>query len=229
VAGLANLAVSVWRHGIRVGHARAGASGDRYGCSEIHRHLGFYHLLEDIRPKEAVRQFGHSLELRERIGDPRLFPSALVVLGDAELAAGNPERSRRAAEPHRRRGPRGFPAPAARAGRRGHPAQGGGGRTRRSLTFARAVTGSGRHLIWNPLIPSGGSAWTRTPCTTAEPGPWRDHSTSRPTSPSDPSKTASTLPSGRFRTQPFTPCRSAIRRQVSRKNTPCTRPEISTR
>lgn len=88
-----------WDTGMRylwpaVGLAEAVAeSGDLYGCSEIHRHLGFYYLLEDIRPKEAVRQFGHSLELRERIGDPRLFPSALVVLGDAELAAVNPERA----------------------------------------------------------------------------------------------------------------------------------------
>ena len=85
-----------WDTGMRylwqaVGLAEAVAeSGDLYGCSEIHRHLGFYYLLEDIRPREAVRQFGHSLELRERIGDPRLLPSALVVLGNAELAAGNP-------------------------------------------------------------------------------------------------------------------------------------------
>lgn len=88
-----------WDTGMRylwqaVGLAEAVAeSGDLYGCSEIHRHLGFYYLLEDIRPKEAVRQFGHSLELRERIGDPRLLPSALVVLGNAELAAGNPEQA----------------------------------------------------------------------------------------------------------------------------------------
>jgi tetratricopeptide (TPR) repeat protein len=88
-----------WDTGMRylwqaVGLAEAVAeSGDLYGGSEIHRHLGFYYLLEDIRPKEAVRQFGHSLELRERIGDPRLLPSALVVLGNAELAAGNPEQA----------------------------------------------------------------------------------------------------------------------------------------
>ena len=84
-------------------------------------------------------------------------------------------------------------------------------------------------LTRNPLIPSGGSACTRTSSTTAAGGPCRDHSTRRSTSPAAPSKTASTSPSGRFRTQPLTPCRSAIRRQVSRKNTPCTRPEISSR
>jgi tetratricopeptide (TPR) repeat protein len=68
-------------------------SGDLYGRSEIHRHLGFYYLLEDVRPKEAVRQLEHSLALRQRLGDPRRVPSALVALGEAELAAGNPRRA----------------------------------------------------------------------------------------------------------------------------------------
>jgi len=67
--------------------------GDLYGRAEIHRHLGFYYLLEDIRPREAVRQFGHSLAVRERIGDPRLLPSALVALSEAEIAAGRPGRA----------------------------------------------------------------------------------------------------------------------------------------
>ena len=69
------------------------ASGDLYGRSEIHRHLGFYYLVEDVRPVEAVRQFEHSLTLRERLGDPRRVPSALVALGEAEMAAGNPGRA----------------------------------------------------------------------------------------------------------------------------------------
>jgi len=64
-------------------------SGDLYGRSEIHRHIGFYYLVEDVRPREAVRQLGHSLTLRERLGDPRRIPSALVALGEAEMAAGN--------------------------------------------------------------------------------------------------------------------------------------------
>lgn len=64
-------------------------SGDLYGRSEIHRHLGFYYLAEDVRPKEAVRQLGYSLALREKLGDPRRIPSALVALGEAEMAAGN--------------------------------------------------------------------------------------------------------------------------------------------
>ena len=68
-------------------------SGDLYGRSEIHRHLGFYYLVEDVRPVEAVRQLGHSLALREKLGDPRRIPSALVALGEAEMAAGNPQRA----------------------------------------------------------------------------------------------------------------------------------------
>jgi len=68
-------------------------SGDLYGCSEIHRHLGFYYLVEDVRPEEAVRQLGHSLALREKLGDPRRMPSALVALGEAEVAAGNLQRA----------------------------------------------------------------------------------------------------------------------------------------
>ena len=68
-------------------------SGDRYGRSEVHRHVGFYYLVEDVRPREAVRQLGHSLSLRERLGDLRLLPSALVALGEAELAAGHAPRA----------------------------------------------------------------------------------------------------------------------------------------
>jgi tetratricopeptide (TPR) repeat protein len=68
-------------------------SGDLYGRSEIHRHLGFYYLVEDGRPEEAVRQLGHSLALREKLGDPRRIPGALVALGEAEMAAGNLQRA----------------------------------------------------------------------------------------------------------------------------------------
>jgi tetratricopeptide (TPR) repeat protein len=68
-------------------------SGNLYGRSEICRHVGFYYLVKDIRPREAVRQLGYSLALRERLGDPRRVPSALVALGEAEMAAGNPQRA----------------------------------------------------------------------------------------------------------------------------------------
>jgi tetratricopeptide (TPR) repeat protein len=64
-------------------------SGDLYACSEIHRHLGFYYLVEDVRPAEAVRRLAYSLNLRERLGDPRTLPSGLVALGEAEVAAGD--------------------------------------------------------------------------------------------------------------------------------------------
>jgi hypothetical protein len=40
-----------------------------------------------------VRRLAHSLSLRERIGDPRLLPSALTSLAEAELAAGNPTKA----------------------------------------------------------------------------------------------------------------------------------------
>jgi hypothetical protein len=68
-------------------------SGDLFGASEIHRHLGFYYLHQDVRPVEAVRQLGHSLTLREKLSDLRRVPSALVALGQAELAAGYPRRA----------------------------------------------------------------------------------------------------------------------------------------
>jgi hypothetical protein len=68
-------------------------SGDLYAASEIHRHLGFYYLYQDVRPGEAVRRLRHSLALRERLGDSRLLPSALVALGQANLAAAEPRRA----------------------------------------------------------------------------------------------------------------------------------------
>ncbi len=43
-----------------------------------------------------------------------------------------------------------------------------------------------------------------------------------------PSKTASTLPSGRFRTHPARSFCCAMRRALARKNTPCTRPLMTT-
>jgi tetratricopeptide (TPR) repeat protein len=75
------------------GLAEAVEESDLYGASEIHRHLGFYYLYKDVRPKEAVRQLEHSLKLREQLGDLRRVPSALVALGQAELAAGDPRRA----------------------------------------------------------------------------------------------------------------------------------------
>lgn len=67
--------------------------GELYGSSEIHRHMGFYHLFKDVQPAEAVRHLRRSLDLRERLADPRRIPSGLVALGQAEAAAGNRDRA----------------------------------------------------------------------------------------------------------------------------------------
>jgi tetratricopeptide (TPR) repeat protein len=70
-----------------------GEQVDPYTRSEIHRHIGFYFLVEEVRPDEAVRHLQRSLDLREELDDARRLPSALVALGKAELAAGNPARA----------------------------------------------------------------------------------------------------------------------------------------
>ena len=66
---------------------------DPYTRSEVHRHIGFYFLVEDVRPHDAVRHLQRSLDLREQLGDLRRIPSGLVALGQAELAAGNAPRA----------------------------------------------------------------------------------------------------------------------------------------
>jgi tetratricopeptide (TPR) repeat protein len=65
------------------------AGADLYLRSEVHRHVGFYFLIADERPAEAVRHLQLSLDLREQLGDPRRIPSGQVALGQAELAAGH--------------------------------------------------------------------------------------------------------------------------------------------
>ena len=69
------------------------AGADLYLRSEVHRHVGYYFLVEDVQPIEAVRHLQISLQLREELGDERRIPSGLVVLGQAELTAGHPERA----------------------------------------------------------------------------------------------------------------------------------------
>lgn len=66
-------------------------AGDLYTRSEIHRHLGFYHLVEDVQPAKAAEHLRISLELRERQAEPRRIPSGLVALAWAEREAGDPE------------------------------------------------------------------------------------------------------------------------------------------
>src|SRR5439155_1105353 len=60
-------------------------------------------------------------------------------------------------------------------------------------------------------------------------GPRRNHSTIESTRSESPSKTASTVPSGAFRTQPARPSDSARERASARKKTPWTRPLARTR
>ncbi|GIJ55377.1 tetratricopeptide repeat protein [Virgisporangium aurantiacum] len=64
--------------------------GDLITRSEIHRHIGFYHLVEEKRYDEALRYLRISLELRERHGDPRWIPSGTLAIGQALLMAGRP-------------------------------------------------------------------------------------------------------------------------------------------
>ena len=84
------------------------AADDLYTRSEIHRHLGFYHLVADKQPATAVEHLRISLDLREQQGEPRRVPSGLVALGWAERENGNPRRAvvllRRAVELARAQG-----------------------------------------------------------------------------------------------------------------------------
>jgi tetratricopeptide (TPR) repeat protein len=65
-------------------------AGDLYTRSEIHRHLGFYHLVAEPLPATAAEHLRISLELREQQAEPRRIPSGLVALAWAEREAGNP-------------------------------------------------------------------------------------------------------------------------------------------
>jgi len=60
-----------------------------YLRSEVHRHVGFYFLVEASQPAEAVRHLQISLDLREELGDQRRIPSGLVALAQAQLEAGD--------------------------------------------------------------------------------------------------------------------------------------------
>jgi len=64
-----------------------------YLRSEVHRHVGFYFLVADAQPAEAVRHLQLSLDLREQLGDPRRIPSGQVALAQAELASGHRDRA----------------------------------------------------------------------------------------------------------------------------------------
>jgi tetratricopeptide (TPR) repeat protein len=73
--------------------SKADTAADPYLRSEVHRHVGFYFLVEAGQPSEAVRHLQLSLDLREELADPRRIPSGLQALGRAELSAGNRDRA----------------------------------------------------------------------------------------------------------------------------------------
>jgi tetratricopeptide (TPR) repeat protein len=69
------------------------ANADLYLRSEVHRHVGFYFLVEAMQPGEAERHLQISLDLRQELGDPRRIPSGLVSLGQALLESGGRDRA----------------------------------------------------------------------------------------------------------------------------------------
>jgi tetratricopeptide (TPR) repeat protein len=69
------------------------AKVDLYLRSEVHRHVGFYFLVEGMQPSEAERHLQISLDLREELGDSRRIPSGLLALGQAVLEAGARDRA----------------------------------------------------------------------------------------------------------------------------------------
>jgi tetratricopeptide (TPR) repeat protein len=76
-----------------LGLVTGGQAAGPYLRSEVHRHVGFYFLVEASQPAEAVRHLQISLDLREELGDPRRIPSGLVALAQAELEAGGRDRA----------------------------------------------------------------------------------------------------------------------------------------
>lgn len=68
-------------------------NADLYLRSEVHRHVGFYFLIEAMQPGEAERHLQISLDLRQELGDPRRIPSGLLSLGQAVLEAGSRDRA----------------------------------------------------------------------------------------------------------------------------------------
>lgn len=63
--------------------------------SEVHRHVGFYHMIVERRPDRGLPHLRTSLRLRELHGDPRWTVSGIVAVGQAESVAGEREDSLR--------------------------------------------------------------------------------------------------------------------------------------
>ncbi|MET8147770.1 tetratricopeptide repeat protein [Actinoplanes sp. NPDC049668] len=70
----------------------AEAHGDLLLRSEVHRHVGFYYAMSDLRSDKALEHLRISHDLRAELGDPRWIPGGTIALGIAELADGRRER-----------------------------------------------------------------------------------------------------------------------------------------
>jgi len=57
--------------------------------SEVHRHIGFFHVYAAGDVEQGLRHLRMSQVLRERYGDPRRVAVGTLALGEAEWAAGN--------------------------------------------------------------------------------------------------------------------------------------------
>jgi tetratricopeptide (TPR) repeat protein len=79
-----------WHSAIDLFRSALPLADDLITRSEIHRHIGFYHLVEENNYEEALRHLRISLDLREEHGDPRWIPSGTLALGQALLMAGRP-------------------------------------------------------------------------------------------------------------------------------------------
>jgi tetratricopeptide (TPR) repeat protein len=62
--------------------------GDLLLRSEVHRHIGFYHVVSDLQSDLALHHLKVSHDLRAELGDPRWIPGGTVALGLAEIADG---------------------------------------------------------------------------------------------------------------------------------------------
>ena len=77
-------AVPLYREALEL----ADKHGDLLLRSEVHRHVGFFHTLDDLDSDRALHHLRISHELRAELGDPRWIPGGTVALGLAEIADG---------------------------------------------------------------------------------------------------------------------------------------------
>ena len=77
-------AMPYYREGLEL----AEKHGDLLLRSELHRHIGFFHTLDDLESDRALHHLRISHELRAELGDPRWIPGGTVALGLAEIADG---------------------------------------------------------------------------------------------------------------------------------------------